>query len=183
MFPSEWKCVCVCLYLAVFVLDLVIMAGSRVLVKASSGMPLACSYHWNLTMGFSNALICACACMRMCVRFFLRHRHLFLTVIRRGREMWGCDLQYRSSSRIQTGVRCIRGVRSNHSTTCAPLLENFLVGLRSEELHVTKMSIAEPPSRPPHTLPLSDHSVASCLTCLAERFHWTHRLDVLPAPQ
>ena len=45
--------------------------------------------------------------------------------------------------------------------------------------------------RPPHTaqtqtnsqLPLSDHSVASCLTCSAERLHWTHRFKVLPTPR
>ena len=32
-------------------------------------------------------------------------------------------------------------------------------------------------------LPLSDHSVASCLTSSAEKLHWTHCFDVLPTSQ
>ena len=31
--------------------------------------------------------------------------------------------------------------------------------------------------------PLSDHSVASCLNRSAEKLHWIHCFDVLPAPQ
>ena len=34
----------------------------------------------------------------------------------------GSDLQYRSSGRIRARVHCVRGMRFNHSTTCAPPL-------------------------------------------------------------
>ena len=39
------------------------------------------------------------------------------------------------------------------------------------------------PDIQPPIQPLSDHSVASCLTRLAEKLYWTHHFNVLPAPQ
>ena len=55
-------------------------------------------------------------------------------------------------------------------------ISSYDCGNRRESLNTAQIQTSS-------QLPLSDHSVASCLTCWAEKLHWTYRFDMLPTPQ